>query len=67
MSHTHANETKNVSPSKTSSRIGLRNLIIHEYLEIDYEQIYRIIQEDLEDLTTFAEHVEKFLEANPDA
>jgi len=46
--------------------IGLRNLIIHEYLEIDYEQIYRIIQENLEDLTAFAEHIEAFLEANSD-
>ena len=46
--------------------IGLRNLIVHEYLDIDYEQIYRIIQEDLEDLATFAKHIEEFLEANPD-
>lgn len=46
--------------------IGLRNLIIHEYLEIDYEQIHRIIQENLEDLKAFAEHMEALLEANSD-
>ena len=41
-----------------------RNLLIHEYLEIDLERLYRIIQEDLEDLSEFAEHIKDFVGEN---
>jgi len=49
---------------KLEQMIGLRNLLIHEYLEIDLERLYSIIQEDLEDLSEFAEQVKNFIEAN---
>ncbi len=46
---------------KFESMIGLRNLIIHEYLKIELERIYAILQDNLEDLVEFAQHVEIFL------
>lgn len=49
---------------KLQKMIGLRNLLIHEYLEIDLERLYRIIQEDLADLSEFAEHIKNFVEEN---
>jgi len=49
---------------KLRKMIGLRNLLIHEYLEINLERLYRIIQEDLKDLSRFAEHIEEFIELN---
>jgi len=42
--------------------IGLRNLIIHEYLRIDLDKVYQMIQRNLDDFTEFAEHIQVFLE-----
>ncbi len=49
---------------KFESMIGLRNLIIHEYLKIEFEKIYTILQDNLEDLTEFAKHIQGFLTQN---
>ncbi len=49
---------------KCEKMIGLRNLIIHEHLKIELDKIYQILQENLEDLVEFAQHVEVFLERN---
>lgn len=40
--------------------IGLRNLIAHEYGDLDFITIYRIVQEDLGDLNRFLEVVIKY-------
>jgi uncharacterized protein YutE (UPF0331/DUF86 family) len=32
--------------------IGFRNILVHDYLEIDRKLVYRVLQENLEDLTT---------------
>ncbi len=33
---------------------GLRNLIVHMYLDVDYQRLYEILQEDLDQLERFA-------------
>lgn len=47
---------------KLEKMIGLRNLIIHEYLRIELDKIYQIIQHNLDDLMGFAKHIQAFLE-----
>jgi uncharacterized protein YutE (UPF0331/DUF86 family) len=47
---------------KLEKMIGLRNLIIHEYLRLDLERIYQIVHSELEDLAQFAQHITEFLE-----
>lgn len=47
---------------KMEKMIGLRNLIIHEYLRIDLDKVYQIIQRNLDDFKEFAEHIQAFLE-----
>jgi uncharacterized protein YutE (UPF0331/DUF86 family) len=32
--------------------IGFRNILVHDYLEIDRKLVYRVLQENLEDLAT---------------
>ena len=39
-----------------------RNLLVHLYLRVRAEELYRIIQEDLEDIEAFMEHVVYFVE-----
>lgn len=41
---------------------GYRNIVIHDYLEVERHRTYKYIQEDLPDLANFAKAVEKFLE-----
>ena len=40
---------------------GFRNILAHEYLTIDLQEIYRVFHEDLPDLGTFARHIHAFL------
>lgn len=42
--------------------IGLRNLLIHEYLTIDLGRLYQIIQEDIGDLEEFAKYIKELIE-----
>ncbi len=49
---------ESVKPLK--AMIGLRNLIAHEYGDLDFTIIYRIVQEDLGDLNRFLEAVIKY-------
>ncbi len=32
--------------------IGFRNVLVHDYLDIDRNLVYRVLQENLEDITT---------------
>lgn len=42
--------------------VGYRNILVHEYLEIERHQTYLNIQEGLKDLVRFAKEIECFLE-----
>lgn len=37
--------------------VGLRNRLVHGYTEIEVEELYRVLQEDIEDLGRFAQAV----------
>jgi len=39
---------------------GFRNVLVHEYLDIDWDEVYENLQE-LEDLYEFAEHVRAWM------
>jgi uncharacterized protein YutE (UPF0331/DUF86 family) len=39
---------------------GFRNILVHEYLEVDWQEVYRNLQQ-LEDLARFAEAVRGWL------
>lgn len=39
-----------------------RNLLVHGYWNVDDEQIYRIIQNDLADLDDYLQSIEVYLE-----
>lgn len=42
--------------------VGYRNVVVHDYLEVDRHLTYQNIQEGLEDLAFFAKEIEEFLE-----
>jgi uncharacterized protein YutE (UPF0331/DUF86 family) len=42
--------------------MGLRNLLVHLYLEIDHGEVYQFLQNDLGDLDEFARAMSRFLE-----
>ncbi len=54
----------NIIPVDFANRIlpmaGLRNLLIHEYLEIDLDKIYQHLQ-NLDDFRTFQKHIIAYL------
>jgi uncharacterized protein YutE (UPF0331/DUF86 family) len=41
--------------------IGFRNLLVHEYLEIDRHRVYRVLQENLGDLEALSRVFVRFL------
>ena len=40
---------------------GFRNALVHDYLDIDYKQVYKHLQNDLGDFDKFAKYIAKFL------
>jgi uncharacterized protein YutE (UPF0331/DUF86 family) len=44
--------------------VGLRNLIVHEYGDIDLKRLFTIVREDLNDLTVFLSSVFRKLGIN---
>ena len=44
--------------------VGLRNLIVHEYGDIDLKRLFTIVREDLNDLTVFLSTVFRKLGIN---
>ena len=42
--------------------VGYRNILVHEYLEVERHQTYLNIQNGLKDIAEFAQEIEKFLE-----
>lgn len=41
-----------------------RNVLVHLYLEVDLQKVYRYLQENLEDFETFARYVSEWLQAH---
>ncbi len=44
-----------------SKAAGFRNILIHDYLKIDYKELLRNLKENLEDFDTFIKEILKFL------
>jgi uncharacterized protein YutE (UPF0331/DUF86 family) len=44
---------------------GLRNILVHRYLEVEVDMLQRILSENLPDFAEFAAHVEHYLERSP--
>ncbi|MCD6541346.1 DUF86 domain-containing protein [Candidatus Bipolaricaulota bacterium] len=47
---------------KLKEMIGLRNILVHGYLEVDYAALHRFIQTELRDFEEFAAAVASFLD-----
>lgn len=47
---------------KMQQLAGLRNLLVHLYLEVDDELVYEGIRNELEDFAAFADHILAFLD-----
>ena len=45
---------------------GLRNVIVHRYMTVDDEIIYRFLQRCVTDFETFSQHTVDYLQANAD-
>ncbi|HDL86315.1 MAG TPA: DUF86 domain-containing protein [Candidatus Acetothermia bacterium] len=41
--------------------IGMRNILVHQYVEVDVKKIYVILREHLDDFDHFARHIKRFL------
>ncbi len=56
-----------ILPAEFSEKIkpmaGFRNLLVHEYAEVDLSVVYRVLEEGLTDFEIFGQHVEAYLEA----
>ncbi len=50
--------------NKLKSAVGLRNIIVHEYTEVDYKLAYSDLDSKLKDLEKFAYEIKKFLDKN---
>ena len=44
---------------KMVKAVGFRNLVAHEYEKLDLEQVYRIVQKDVNDLHAFIKAILK--------
>ena len=40
---------------------GFRNILVHEYLEIDRHLVYRVLNDDLDDFERFIKAVSRLL------
>lgn len=45
---------------KMAPLAGFRNILIHEYLSINWDEVYRNLQ-DLEDFYLFADHIKRWM------
>ena len=56
---------KNIIPSEFARQIrgmvGLRNILIHEYVSIDLNKIYEILQNRLDDFRDFIKYINQFM------
>lgn len=47
---------------KIRGMAGLRNILVHEYLELDLKKVYEILQNQLGDFHVFTQHILTFIE-----
>lgn len=47
---------------KLTAMAGMRNILIHEYLEVEREKVYQTITEDLGDIVLFLKEIQRFLD-----
>ena len=47
---------------KIAPMVGMRNILVHEYDDIDLAKVYGCLQNNLEDFAMFAKHVAKFMQ-----
>ena len=52
-----------VNPGKVEGM--LRNRLVHLYWDVDDEQIYTYLRENLDDFVTFSQYILEFLEQQP--
>lgn len=48
--------------SNLTSMAGQRNILVHEYLEVERDKIYQTINENLIDFVKFVQAIQKFLD-----
>lgn len=57
-----------VLPEEFARRIagmaGFRNVLVHEYIDVDLTEVHRVLTHHLQDFEEFALHVHHFLEGN---
>ena len=46
---------------------GLRNVLVHDYIEVDLDVVARVLDENLDDFEEFARWVERHLDGSPTA
>ena len=51
---------------RVSPMAGFRNILVHEYLEVDLREVYDALQNRLDDFRAFASYITRFLEVNAD-
>ncbi len=44
-----------------SSAVSFRNILVHEYTEVDLKEVRRHLKTDLKDFDSFARHIARFL------
>ncbi len=49
--------------SRMGSWAGLRNILVHLYLDVDYDKLYTILERDLDDFETFAQQLMRYVES----
>lgn len=42
--------------------IGMRNVLVHQYAEVDVTKVYEIIRDHLNDFDRFAKHIKRYME-----
>jgi uncharacterized protein YutE (UPF0331/DUF86 family) len=49
---------------KLVGMVKFRNVLVHLYLEVDLQRVYRYLQENLDDFETFARYVSEWLQTH---
>ncbi|MCL4515103.1 MAG: DUF86 domain-containing protein [Firmicutes bacterium] len=49
---------------KVAGMAGFRNVLVHQYLQVDLKEVYQILQSGLDDFRSFAGYITDFLASN---
>ncbi|HXF04785.1 MAG TPA: DUF86 domain-containing protein [Blastocatellia bacterium] len=56
---------RGILPREFARRIrgmaGFRNILVHEYVEVDRREVYEVLQNRLDDFRAFARYIEEYL------